>query len=1352
MNSAEKHTLADESPQSILTNGSTPLIKRQCTELPSGAEAGSAYQPSSDVLEPATPSSTSRQPTFSSLRAPASRDQPLEIDDGPPSPLPVSRTAGRKDSARHEPALSKTTRHTHVIDLTASDEETPVRKPSRPTPASKRIKHQPIRLAAGGSETSDAEADDVSIQGKAISVSSADSQPETTRPRSGLAPAEIESASRTLANRLVNRMTVLVRGMMGSEGSPLRAELKKRVIEASTFIKQQLGFLDHRAGLFKGFKLLLNAGIQPKQLDFVESASALFFEAMSTLSRHKFASIELPPHEELALEFIGLNCRKLDGIELNATHPLDRPDTDAEDGYFMFWDFCRSLKLADVHNYVCSLDLRDRRIFCQFVATGNHVDAVRCLWDRQKTKLRDRLVNQVISDVAAHIRRVLTPSVDYLAAALAANDPARLAAATDQQASMARHVADRVNSLEAYRRVLTYADALKVAQAPIEAKHALLSVLCNRRIAQDNRGRMFEGDNLDAQLFPSGYHPVARAPQLDKDELDHLIDDIANAGHEEPTEDTIEQAARELGARRVPGVLRRYALDDLRCTLMPHQVVGVEWMIRREAEQNEKGRENKTRGGLLADDMGLGKTVQCISLMVKNLPDPQASVSSSRQATLIICPVALLDQWAKEIKTKARRDAFRRIHIYHGTDKVKGLQQLKSFDVVITSYGIMAREYPSTKGRGRMTEDEKEEWEEFCERKKGILFRVNWYRVILDEAHIIKNPIANVSVAAAKLKYDRIWCLSGTPLQNSVNDIYPIFRMLKVSGLSDFSQFSREIGKHARSAHKLHHALSPYMIRRRKDDDIAGLPILQLPEKHVELIELEQTEREKDLYAAVEARARATINELLDGEETATKTFSSVFELLIRLRQVSIHPILAAELVIKGTNVDRENLSYAQVEELSALAIAGGVEGSGTLICGACGAEAESPIFATSCHHVFCTECVEDLLEEPDAICRGCNAPMGRLEKYDPRKHVVRPLLAEAKVEASEANSAAMTRNSTIATTNPSNVTTPRFGYTSDDEFDDVFPSIPNLIKRRSADGQSDSGRSETKSHESKGAIDEFFQSDRHRAHTHTRQGGNSNAVRDISSIGRRLNDKEKWWGKLLATDWPTSTKISKCRQDIQKVIDETDDKILVFCTFVRALDVLACELHAHRIPFSRYHGDLRVPEREAVLSSFTTKTEPHSGASQHRSSPRVLLISLKAGGVGLNLTAANHVIMMDFWWNAAAEHQAIDRAHRIGQEKSVFVSRIALANTIEQRILALQEQKLAVAGEVLGEVLEGEDDEEDSVPGGSSRKKSGKTGKNRARKNKKIQSLSLNELLSLFGRVERDADGRRHLVAHDRP
>jgi SNF2 family DNA or RNA helicase len=129
--------------------------------------------------------------------------------------------------------------------------------------------------------------------------------------------------------------------------------------------------------------------------------------------------------------------------------------------------------------------------------------------------------------------------------------------------------------------------------------------------------------------------------------------------------------------------------------------------------------------------------------------------------------------------------------------------------------------------------------------------------------------------------------------------------------------------------------------------------------------------------------------------------------------------------------------------------------------------------------------------------------------------------------------------------------------------------------------------------------------------------------------------------------------------------------KVLVFSQFAAMLDLIKTELDDAGIGSVMLTGD--TTHREAVVRRFQEGTVP------------VFLISLKAGGVGLNLTHADTVIHYDPWWNPAAENQASDRAHRIGQDKPVFVYKLIVAGSIEERIVALQEKKAALAEGILG-------------------------------------------------------------------
>jgi SNF2 family DNA or RNA helicase len=150
------------------------------------------------------------------------------------------------------------------------------------------------------------------------------------------------------------------------------------------------------------------------------------------------------------------------------------------------------------------------------------------------------------------------------------------------------------------------------------------------------------------------------------------------------------------------------------------------------------------------------------------------------------------------------------------------------------------------------------------------------------------------------------------------------------------------------------------------------------------------------------------------------------------------------------------------------------------------------------------------------------------------------------------------------------------------------------------------------------------------------------------------------------------SSKIERLLGALEEAVAD-GHRALVFSQWTSLLDLIEPELARAAIRFTRLDGSTR--DRAAVVGEF-----------QSESGPPVMLVSLKAGGTGLNLTAADHVFLLDPWWNPAVEDQAADRAHRIGQERKVMVYRLVAKDTVEERILALQQRKRSLSDVALGE------------------------------------------------------------------
>lgn len=153
-----------------------------------------------------------------------------------------------------------------------------------------------------------------------------------------------------------------------------------------------------------------------------------------------------------------------------------------------------------------------------------------------------------------------------------------------------------------------------------------------------------------------------------------------------------------------------------------------------------------------------------------------------------------------------------------------------------------------------------------------------------------------------------------------------------------------------------------------------------------------------------------------------------------------------------------------------------------------------------------------------------------------------------------------------------------------------------------------------------------------------------------------------------MVSNWQSSSKVDALMQALRAVRQEDPRlKSIVVSQFTSLLTILEKPLALEGFMYSRFDGSMNMAERTEVLRNFSQSRE---------GSPTVLLLSLKAGGVGLNLTAASRVFLMDPAWNPASEDQCFDRCHRLGQTKDVIITKFVIEDSIEERMLELQEKK----------------------------------------------------------------------------
>ncbi|KAF8056077.1 SNF2 family N-terminal domain-containing protein [Lyophyllum atratum] len=310
--------------------------------------------------------------------------------------------------------------------------------------------------------------------------------------------------------------------------------------------------------------------------------------------------------------------------------------------------------------------------------------------------------------------------------------------------------------------------------------------------------------------------------------------------------------------------------------LLDHQKMGIGWM---------KEKEVAHAGGLLADEMGLGKTIQVLAYFLSHpvrtdeAPSPHKGFPVPSNSTLIVAPVSLIKQWVSEVP-KVSDTATAILH--HGPKRIQASDKLRQHDFIITSYATLAQEYDNYVA-GRKS-------------KPQALFNIIWARIVLDEAHTIKNHRTQAAKACFALVGSFRWCVTGTPIQNRADELYSIVKFLKFAPYDDLESFNKMVTRPVKSSSIfgkciIKSILEEIMIRRTKDQKIGGRPILRLPPRFINHVICEFSAVEREFYTGLEAKFRMVVGELMQSERMPS-SYSSILTLLVRLRQACCHPTL----------------------------------------------------------------------------------------------------------------------------------------------------------------------------------------------------------------------------------------------------------------------------------------------------------------------------------------------------------------------------------------------------------------------------------------------------------------------------
>eukprot|EP01084_Bolivina_argentea_P145357 254789_1 len=520
----------------------------------------------------------------------------------------------------------------------------------------------------------------------------------------------------------------------------------------------------------------------------------------------------------------------------------------------------------------------------------------------------------------------------------------------------------------------------------------------------------------------------------------------------------------------------------------------------------------------------------------------------------------------------------------------------------------------------------------------SVLQEVSWFRIILDESHYIKDRSSSTAKAVFRLTSLNKLCLTGTPLQNRVSELFSQIRFLRVypyayymckakgcdckmleyrfgplnnscencghGPMKHYNAFNRHIlnpiartgyvgdGRKAFLTLK-DKILDKVLMRRTKESRNQDIC---LPPRIVRIRVHELSEVEKDFYQALYTQGKAQFDTYVT-QGVVMHNVSHLFDVLIRLRQALDHPYLIVYSSTKregmdsvGSGMPPSSSQSAQEEDNSC--------GNNVLDCVVCHDPADQPVQAR-CGDVFCKACVLELTGTApnDAVleCPSCSEPL--------------------TVDLSSSS--------------------------GDNNNNDDY-NVGMVQQQRKA-----------------------FPKEKRRAQKTIKAGKFQMSSVSRNSIIHNID----------LSKFQSSTKIEALMQELESMmIHDPCSKAIVFSQFVSFLDLIEYRIKIGGIDCRKLSGHMSVDARDTALNNFRSNSDV-----------KVLLISLKAGGVALNLTCASRVFLMDPWWNPAAENQAIDRIHRIGQYKPIHAVRFIVGNSIEDRIIKLQEKKKLVFDSTIG-------------------------------------------------------------------
>lgn len=462
----------------------------------------------------------------------------------------------------------------------------------------------------------------------------------------------------------------------------------------------------------------------------------------------------------------------------------------------------------------------------------------------------------------------------------------------------------------------------------------------------------------------------------------------------------------------------------IKAKLLDHQQEGLWWLVNKEksdelppfwavkdglylnvlTRHQTNRRPEPLHGGVFADDYGLGKTLTLLSLIafdkvgnvtegtgeedrlefvssgknwgrvsekgtgeqkMHSLLDSNIKESSARMAgesssalvakkTLVVCPSAVCSTWENQLQEHTQKGSLK-LYKYYGDNRTKDAEELMKYDIVLTTYSTLVADG--------------------CEQKRYPLMKIEWWRVILDEAHVITNKAnAQQSRELVKLTARRRWAVTGAPIQNGSFDLSSLMTFFRLDPLSTEYCWQELLQKHLANGDekgfvRLQELMATISLRRIKDKVLVGLP-----SKTIETVSFEFSGEERELYNQMEADSKNVVGYFIAANKLRSRYISVLFS-VIQLRQLCNDSALCC--MDLRSLLPSDNIGDGSKHPELLRKMIDGLQDGEDIVCTVC-LDPPTDATITICEHIFCKKCICHHLQQKvtEQTCPNCRRPI----------------------------------------------------------------------------------------------------------------------------------------------------------------------------------------------------------------------------------------------------------------------------------------------------------------------------------------------------------------------------------------